>query len=490
MRGLLAGNGLFMAPGLEEDGKPQMAPSAYGLAALARIDGPTPAPADPDRLARTVAAEQPDEPLWTAWYATRVEQSSGRSIAGNWASAALTAPLPDDPDARIAAIAAVTDVVADKKVGLPDDRRRELGAALTTAVPAATGDYGRCRAAEAADRLNLDPGSWRLTPAKPALTGKFSADSVMRVWGAVCLADRLGTPLSAPDRQDVLAWLRPNLGLDVAGNEFETYFLTLAWLAAGGPRADLEPLGDRLRKRMDGATGLLLTRTQRMGTLENTYDAALLAGSVDAFGDIAGRPTTDAVRALLPRLRANRSISDLLMAAVVLRGLDARDQALEREATGLARDFLARPLTRATLLPAAQLVLLLQQVGSEVPKFRGVTFPVGSREDRYLAWTMLGLGPFLSNSGEIRRAFADPLAQIGPSLDRPGDLTTMEVAAAMNVPDQGIDRNNLPPALTAWTTGQRGCTGFSALYRAVPSIDKCTLRATVEMQRTGLEEPA
>src|SRR6266536_562543 len=442
LRGLVGENGLFMRPGLSSEGAPSWPDSAYGLGALAAAGAHLPPPADPAAAGTSLQAEVAADPIWSRWYGSQVERGTGVPIPGSWANGLLDKlALPPDPAGQIATIAAIAEVARQKAVPVPE----------AFAPPQA-----------------------------------MSAEAVMDAFGVLCLAEQLGTPAPAQLRQRLVRWLEPHLGMGVAGFEFETYYVVRAWLMAGGDRPRLDRIVDQLQARYDRPTGLLRGHVTRLGTLENTYFTAVLADSVDAFDDIAPKRTVDAVRRLVPEVRAKSNVTDLLMCAVVLKYAGARDGALEAEAADAAARWLAAGVRRDTVVPTARVVTLLQQLGRPVPRLTATTFPVATAEDRFLGWTLLGLAAHLDNAAEVRQRLADVAAGVGPALASPDQLMVQEVAAAMAVPGSGVDRNALPDKLTGWADAVRGCAGFRALYRPVRAESRCTLEATAQMLAPGL----
>jgi len=488
LRGLVGENGLFMRPGLSSEGAPSWPDSAYGLGALAAAGAHLPPPADPAAAGTSLQAEVAADPIWSRWYGAQVERSTGVPIPGSWANGLLDKlALPPDPAGQIATIAAIAEVARQKAVPVPEADAEDLSRRLTAAVAVTPGPYSRCRAVEAAKLLDVDVAAWHVTvPEAFTPPQAMSAEAVMDAFGVLCLAEQLGTPAPAQLRQRLVRWLEPHLGMGVAGFEFETYYVVRAWLMAGGDRPRLDRIVDQLQARYDRPTGLLRGHVTRLGTLENTYFTAVLADSVDAFDDIAPKRTVDAVRRLVPEVRAKSNVTDLLMCAVVLKYAGARDGALEAEAADAAARWLAAGVRRDTVVPTARVVTLLQQLGRPVPRLTATTFPVATAEDRFLGWTLLGLAAHLDNAAEVRQRLADVAAGVGPALASPDQLMVQEVAAAMAVPGSGVDRNALPDKLTGWADAVRGCAGFRALYRPVRAESRCTLEATAQMLAAGL----
>lgn len=488
LQGLVGDNGLFMRPGLTSDGDPSWAASAYGAPALAAASGQKPSLPNPEALRASLDAQVRAEPIWGRWYASMVERSTGATLPGDWATEIVTQAIPTgDAATRIAAVAAITDVANAKALPIPAPTREAFAAVLDDAGTA--GPYTQCRALQAADALDLDlgPGDWSIPPGIDLTLPANSDPTVaMDAYGRLCLATQLGEPLDEPTQQRVRRWLQPQLDMDVAGAEFETYFVVQGWLAAGGDRASLDSLTQRLRDRVDPGTGLLRERVVRLGTLESTYYVAVLAETVDAFDDISGKRTLTAVQDLLPRLRAATLVTDLLMAAVVLRYADKPDEALEAEAVGAARRWLAGGITRDNVVMAARTIMLLQQLGRDVPRTHAAVFPVAGAEDRYLAWTLLGIAHHLDNGDAVRDQMTDAAAQTETALNNPDPLLVKEASAAVTAAGADLDRNDPPQPLTQWAQALQGCDGFRTLYRPVLSESRCSLEATVQMINIGL----
>lgn len=227
-------------------------------------------------------------------------------------------------------------------------------------------------------------------------------------------------------------------------------------------------------------------RSRGAGTLASTYLVAVLADMFDAAPQLLDDAVSAEVRRLIPQSRTAGGPTDLLMCAVVLRYAGSPDADLEAEAASLAGEWLSRGVGRDRIEQAAQVTTLLQQIGHAVPGFRADPFPVRSREDRYLAWRLMGIANFVTNAEELRSAFSPVIGEIRSVLASPDDLLVSEVSAALRVPGSGVDRNALPAELDEWADELRGCPGFSVLYRPMRAEQRCTLEATVQMFSGGL----
>jgi hypothetical protein len=488
LRRLVGDNGLFVRPGLSEDGESTWEANGYGLSALAAAGAQDLSLRDAGSLQSSLDAKIDSDPVWGRWYAVVVEQATGTKFEGDWADGILVEPFPGDAATRIAAVAAVADVIKAKALPISTERRAAFASLLAEARTA--GPYTRCRALQAAAALSLDPSGWSIqTSDDLTLPSQSDPAAIMDVYGNLCLAKFLDQPPDEAARQRVLRWLEPHLTVDVAGAEFEGYFVVQAWLAAGGEPARLAPLIRKFEERRDPNTGLLRERVTRLGTLESTYQVAVLAETVDAFADLTSDRVLRAVRDLVPRLRARSALVDLLMAAVVLHYADQPDPALESEAAEAAERWLGSGITRENVIMASRITLLLQQLGRRVPTTHASVFAPTGAESRYLAWSLLGIAHYLDNGDEVRRELAAAVSEIDSALSDPDLLMVNEVTAAMSVAGSQLDRNDLPPALTRWAREIRGCDGFRTLYRPVRSEPRCSLEATVQMINAGLARP-
>jgi len=481
---LVGDNQLFMRPGLSSDGGPSWSASAYGLPALATAGNQRPKIGQVSELAHDLEGSIKSDPIWSRWYAVQVERSTGTRIPGTWANGILDAYTPnDDPAERIALIGAVTDVVRAKSITVSRAERHTLSRDLASAVARTPSPYSQCRALQAASYLGLDTGTWPLseTDDRVLLARPFSGETVTNVYGALCVADLLGrTERQKHLRSSVLQWLAPHLTMQVAGSEFEAYFLTESWLKAGGKRSALAPLARSLRTRLDTGTGLLKQHVVRLGTLENTYYAAVLAEHAGSFRQIAGHGTIAAVRDQIPQERAHHNIRGLLMCAIILKYAGSSDKALEDEAARLADSRLEKGVDRESVVVAGDILRELQELGRDIPPPKAELYPVRTAEDRYLAWTLLGMSRHLENGAAVRKALAQQTAELEEAFAEPGGLMSKEVAAGLSAAGTKDERHRLAAAVKGWSSSVRGCKGFKELYRPLSAEPACSLEATVD----------
>lgn len=187
----------------------------------------------------------------------------------------------------------------------------------------------------------------------------------------------------------------------------------------------------------------------RIGTLESTYYAAVLANRVGSFRDIAGSRTITAVRSQVAESRAHRSVTGLLMCAVILRYAGVPEPALEEEAADLARGWLGRGIQRGDVV-AARVITQLQQLGQDAPPARATLFPVRNAEDRYLAWKLLGITSHLENGTAVRRALAEQVTGLDAALAVPDDLMVKEVAAGIAAAGSQAQHDRLVATVGNW----------------------------------------
>ncbi len=488
LRGLVGENSLYIRPGLSSDGQPSLAASGYALPALAAATGEPTAVNDVAALSSVVALQSTTDPLWARWQAAMIKESGQVALSRDLFTGISDVPLPTGPAAvQVAGVAAVVEVAAAADIPLDRAKRSQLADVLHGAAGESLGAFSRCRAAQAADGLGLDPSPWRTGgSAGIALPPTRSAESLMDVYGALCLAQRAKVSLDDDVRRSVRDWLQPLLVMPAAGNELESYYLVRSWLAAGLPRDSLRPLAARISDRRDDRTGLVRDHIVRLGTLENTYYVAVLAKKAGAVGDMLPTATIDAVRALIPQIKAKNSLTDMLMAAVILRYGGRADRNLEREAESSSVAWLSKGLTRQNVSQGDRVISLMNELGMTVPPVRGTAFPVVGEEDRYLAWTMLGISKFLQNRPEVEASFPSLPSLVGPALRKPDGLLVKEVAIAMQVPGNGVEPDAPPDSLSTWSRSIRGCPGFESLYRPVQQETRCSLEATVQIMDLGL----
>ncbi|MGW0579065.1 hypothetical protein ACWD25_24545 [Streptomyces sp. NPDC002920] len=487
---LVGDNQLFTRPGLSSDGGPSWYAGAYGLPVIAAATNQPPELGDASELARDLKGLSKGDPIWSRWYAVQVERATGTDIPGTWAEGILDAYKPSDNAAeRIAVIAAVTDVMRAKSMTVPRAEHRALSKDLTSAVAVARSPYSLCRALQAASYLGLDTRTWTRTESEEGIPGRaFSAETVTNVYGALCVMELRGRPEQDSLKKQVLDWLKPHLTMEVAGSEFEAFFLAESWVKAGGARDDLAPLAAALRGRVDAGTGLLKQHVVRLGTLENTYYAAVLAERVGSFRQISGPRTVAAVRDQIPQARAHHSVAGLLMCAIILRYAGSADEALEDEAADLAVSWLEGGVDRDNVVIADQVVRQLHELGRDAPRIRAEEFPVRTAEDRYLAWTLLGMSDHLANGAALRKALAQQTADIEAAFDEPDSLMIKEVAAGLSAAGTQAERERLAAGLSEWSSSLRGCEGFQELYRPLKAESACSLEATVD--QVTVVEPA
>jgi len=495
LRSLIGDNGLVIRPGLSADGGPSWPASAYGLPALALAEGRARQLPDPEHLINGLRARIAGDPVWARWYATQVEHASGTVLPGGWAHGVVEDYRPaGKPEQQVAELAAVADVVDAAGVQLTPAESRRLADELESAAASTPSPYARCRTLQAARELGTPPPvSAAATPPPPIdLARPFSTDTVTDAYGTLCVTRLLGRTPSEQVRTAVLRWLEPQLGMPVAGSEFEAYYLVQAWLAAGGPRDRLALLAAGLRDRIDPGTGLLRQHVMRLGTLENTYYAAELTHRAgQSVRDIAGQNTLDAIRQVAGKARAHGSVTDLLMCAAVLRWSGRPDAALEKEGLLLATARLRGGVTRRDAVFAARTVALLDRLGLPVPPVRAVPFPVRDDEDRFLAWMLLGLSVRLINSEEVRQQLAAaPGAGMDAALAAPDALMVKEVAAAWSAGGGWRGGSGPTAAVARYAHRVQGCPGFPALYRPAAASGQCTLGATVQVLQMLDGQPA
>ncbi|MFG2109424.1 hypothetical protein [Micromonospora chersina] len=488
LRGLVGENSLFIRPGLSSDGQPSLAASGYALPALAAATGEPTAVDDVAALSSVVAFQSKTDPLWARWSAAMIKESAQVALPRDLFTGILDVPAPTGPAAvRVAGVAAVVDIAAAADISLDKKKRSQLADVLRGALGESLGAFSKCRAAQAADGLGLDGSPWSDgSSAGITLPSTRSPESLMDVYGALCVAERAKVRLDDDVKRSVRDWLEPLLAMPAAGNELESYYLVRSWLAAGLPRDSLQPLAAQISNRRDDRTGLVRDHIVRLGTLENTYYVAVLANKAAAFGDIVPAATLDAVRALIPQMKAKSSLTDMLMAAVILRYGGRADVSLEREAENASVAWLSKGLGRQNVVQGDRVISLMRELGMEVPPVRGTAFPVAGAEDRYLAWTMLGISNFLQNRGEVEASFPSLPSLVEPALRKPDGLLVKEVASAMQVPGNGVKADALPDSLSTWSRSIRGCPGYESLYRPVQQETRCSLEATVQIINLGL----
>ncbi len=485
---LLGANGLYTRPGLGSDGADSWSASAYALPALAGITSKVEI-RNPSALKRSLTVEIRRDPLWGPWYGARVEAATGREIPGDWASGVLHIHhFSSAPQNAIAEIAAVADVVNEKSLGISANLRSRYSQILTRSVAQTANPYSRCRAVDAARIFGVNWQKWHFSSPSTLRLGKiFDTNSIMNVYGQLCLLKYGRVSVPVPLRKKAAAWLRAQLGASVAGSELEVFYLVSSWLLIKEPPSDLSALKESIERRVDKNSGLVRSYVIRLGTLANTYYAALLFDAAGVAKYELRARTLAAVKKIADNVKTKGDAVDMLMCAVILHLGGKSDRKLENDSTKIAAKWLDGKIKKADIPTASRIVTLLNQLGRRVPRFSIAKFTVSSDEDRYDAWLALGMGPYVDKQTAIRALYARQLSEARDTLRAPRVSMTKEIVASAHV---GVSWNRDDPSknLRSWMNSIHGCDGFPALYKPAPAVSRCTLEATYGILTVGLME--
>jgi hypothetical protein len=483
--------GLFFRPGLLGPGEPSITDSAYGMGVLRAAGRSVAMPAAGglgDRVTGAVSAS----PVWGRWYLAQIELATGGVVAGDWYSGVVGGLRPggyfhDDPRAAedraadLAATAAALDVVRAKRVTLVPGQVDSIARWVTDALDQAQNAYQACNAVaalQAVDRLDAATrdrivGRW-LEPAQRLPRVLDSVERVLDAYGFACLTSRL----SAGDRAAVRRLLVPALSRPVDDLQL-LYYVSAAWRLSDGPPDALGRLAAVAKARLDPATGLLVNVVKPVGTLENSYYVT----DIRKLGGLAGKDSrlAAATRKALAEHGDRYGVVNLLMTAVILRSSGDPDKRLEQRAVALARQQLGSEVTRDNVSFWATTQRLLSSLGVTGPEATVRPWPLKTREDRGLAWLLLGQLRHVRGH-EPPDAFRAPASEIPDVLaTEAAGLSTIELRAAVEALAAMDARDRIPAVvLTRQLAARRGCPGLRELFRPSASPDACELRATAD----------
>jgi hypothetical protein len=483
--------GLFFRPGLLGWGQPSIADSAYGMGVL-RAAGRSVAMPAATALAGRVTETLERSSVWGRWYLAQIEIATERPLPGDWYSSIVSslrpegyfqdnAPTGEDTAADLAATAAALDVVRAKRVPLTPGQIDTIARWATNALDHAANAYQACNATavlQSVDRLSAAARvriveHWLSTGERlPKLLDSF--ETVLDAYGVACLSSRL----SAGDKAVVRKLLLPALSRRVDDLQL-LYYVSSAWRLSDGPPDRLGTLASVASARFDRATGLMVNIVRPVGTLENSY-------YVTEIRNLGGLPGKDGrlaagARHTMAQYGDRYGLVSLLMTAVVLRWSGDPDQSLEQRVVAQARQRLNVPVTRDNVSSWAMAHKLLSDLGVTGPEATVRSWPIKTREDRGLAWVLLGQLPHLRGH-EPPAGFADLVSMIpGILATETASLSTIELRAGLEALAATDHIGNVPTvALTRELALRRGCVGMQELYRPSAAPGDCDLRATAD----------
>ncbi|MDV6011436.1 hypothetical protein [Haloechinothrix sp. LS1_15] len=445
-----------------------------------------------DELASQVVAE---EPVWGQWWVAQTLRHwpDARDLLRQHVDMSAMRLDRDDSQRWIAEVAAMLEVAQLADVPLAAERRQRLLDELPQRVDEVSRPYAQCRALDAAAILD-DGRDWTTGIEVPPVPEVHDLSSMMNLYGALCV-ERHVTGQVAPTRAaDARQLVSPVLDDPADLDDPLVGFASRVWLEASGDTAALSGLVGQSADRIDDESGLLRKRVHAFGTLRTTYLVAWLASYAQAAEEILGPETREAVREEINEARRRGADLDVAYGATTLLQVDDVDDELRAEASATLRRKLEGPLFREQLDSVWMLVNMLQQLGGEVPQLHvPEPFPVRDDEDRYQAWTLLGLRPFVAQEKQERiTEYYRDLLDDTPDLLRAGyeELTLRELLAGVaaiagDLPQS--EYNALLDDAYTWTTELRGCQGFTRLYRPDRGTSECGLATTALVIREGLD---
>lgn len=483
--------GLFFRPGLLAAGQPSVVESAYGMGILRAAGRPVAVPAA-QALSGRVGEAVAKSSVWGAWYVAQIDADTGAPVPGDWYRGVIDSLRPegyfrdssqsaDDRAADLAATAAGLDVLRARHVALAPGQVDAVARWVGDALDRAENPYQACnavRALHAVDRLDQPTrgrviGQWLGTPERlPARLDSF--ESVLDTYGIACLTSEL----SAGDRAAARVLLVPALSHPVDDLQL-LYYVADAWRLIGGQPDALGTLAAAATARLDKATGLMVNVVKPIGTLENSYyvtEIRRLAGVPEA-----DRRLADGTRQALSQHGEQYSLVSILLTAVVLRAAGDRDQDLEQRAVARARQQLTAPVTRDSVSGWAMAHTLLGDLGVTGPEAPVTVWPITTREDRGLAWVLLGQLQHVRGH-EPPPGFAALVPAIpGILATQAGLLSTVELRAGVAALAAADQLGSIPTAaLARELAGRRGCPDLPDLYRPSAAPGDCDLRATAD----------
>ncbi|MBB1259554.1 hypothetical protein [Streptomyces alkaliterrae] len=214
------------------------------------------------------------------------------------------------------------------------------------------------------------------------------------------------------------------------------------------------------------------------------YFAAALADSGQRGGEVVSTKKVHEYIATKP------GCDGMLFAATILHIAEDRDKALESKATLCTLSRLkADGVTRLNAEGTALAIQMIERVGQSerIPQLKAELFDVRNRSERFAAWQMLALSPYLSNEREARDHFREEVRQARAFLRAPDEQAQFgEVVAAFRVSGKGVGSADVPDGLKSWLEESRGCPGARHFFRPFHSAKVCTLKETWDGISSGL----
>lgn len=226
--------------------------------------------------------------------------------------------------------------------------------------------------------------------------------------------------------------------------------------------------------------------------LEQTYYAAYFARAMSEYEDVATVLPADTVAAVedaLPLIRERDSVADLLMAAIILEAADSGEPGLAAEAVERTRAWFKRPVSRKDVFQARLLYdLYIELTQADDLTMHFAIFPVETDDDRAAAWTVLSLVENADNADELEAAYGSQRDAAAALIADPEGRQVKDVYLAFAVVGSGVNPDELTPAFDKWLTSLEGCPYAPHYYEAAPGTGICTLQATYQLMRLGLED--
>ncbi|NJQ13549.1 hypothetical protein [Streptomyces bohaiensis] len=214
--------------------------------------------------------------------------------------------------------------------------------------------------------------------------------------------------------------------------------------------------------------------------MTSLYFAAAIADSTGGAVDVVGAAGVERVRGYADSARREDHCDEMLFAAAILHMAGEPVTELDRRAASCATErFRNDGVHRLNTEEVDLSVQIVERLGysEEIPALTAEVFEVGDRLDRYRAWQMLALLPYIENKLEVQDFYRSETTEAGEFLNDPdGRALFSEVVAAYRVPGSVSEVNGVSDGLSDWLGSARGCGDSGAHYRASLEADSCALR--------------
>ncbi|MCE7078682.1 hypothetical protein [Streptomyces sp. ST2-7A] len=214
--------------------------------------------------------------------------------------------------------------------------------------------------------------------------------------------------------------------------------------------------------------------------MTSLYFAAAIADSTGEGARIIGAEGVERAKEYADITSRENQCDGMLFSAAILHIAEERNTELEQRAVSCTVDRLKNDGVHRMNADGVELAIqMVERLGywENIPPLTAETFDVDTRLDRYHAWQILALLPYIENDQEIKRHYKREIIEAGKFLKNPdNDALLSEVVAAYKVPGSGTNINELPDGLLNWLESVRGCGNSETHYRASLDVDFCVLQ--------------